>query len=216
MVARPKQRQAAVPKHVALADLDDAELDRRLAAAEPECAQLEREDAREWKLRRLLAIEFDNQERRQRTAAVPRGAPQPMTSGGAGVLGATRAPPAAQPPPGPDVNNMVNMAALCTDPMAQWRAGRVLQELGFDSDDGSESDVEPAGSRVRQSRGRRLRSGMEAKATDTMAYPQFWPHVHLQLENTCRSYNFQELDLRLLVAVGDHFRTQHCPSWALQ
>ena len=83
------------------------------------------------------------------------------------------------------------MAALRSDPVAQQRAGQVLQELGLDS--------ELAGSHVWQSRGRRLHSSMEAKATDVVAYPQFWPHVHFQLKNTGRSYNFQELDLRLLV-----------------
>ena len=205
--ARPKQRPAAVPTHVALGDLADSDLDRRLAAAEAERARLEEADARERKLRRILAIERDNEERRRRAAAAPRGGDQqPRASGGAGAPRAPRGAPAAQlpqvAPQGPDAhnNNVLDMAALRHDPVAQLRAGRVLADLGLDSDDDSESDVEPAGSRTKQSRGRRLRSGMEAKATDVVDCPQFWPHVHLQLENTGRAFSFQELDLRLLVA----------------
>ena len=224
--ARPKQRPDAVPTHVALGDLAVSDLDRRLAAAEAERARLEQADARERKLRRILAIERDNEERRCRAAAAPRGGnPQPRASGGAGAPRAPHGAPAAQLPQvaqqGPDAlynNNVLDMAALRHDPVAQLRAGRVLADLGLDSDDDSESDVEPAGSRTKQSRDRHLRSGMEAKATDVVACPQFWPHVHLQLENTGRAYSFQELDLRLLVAGELEIisRGQHCPSWALR
>ena len=205
--ARPKQRPAAVPTLVALGNLADSDLDHRLAAAEEERARLEQADARERKLRRILAIERDNDERCHRVAAAPCGGdPQPRASGGAGAPRAPRGAPAAQLPQvaqqGPDAhnNNVLDMAALRHDPVAQLRAGRILADLGLDSDDDSESDVEPAGSRTKQSRGRRLRSSMEAKATDVVACTQLWPHVHLQLENTGRAYSFQALDLRLLVA----------------
>ena len=86
-----QQSAAAVFNREALAALDD-ELDRRLAAAEALRARLERDDARNHKIRRLRAIEEDNTERQQRSAVPPAWVLQPTWSGTAGA-------PACSPTP---------------------------------------------------------------------------------------------------------------------
>ena len=193
MAAAQQQSAAAVPNREAVAALDDDELDRRLAAAEALREQLERDDARNRKIRRLLAIEEDNAER-QRRAAVPRGrVPQPTSSG---TARAPRGEPAA-PHRQAEARPPRTMADLRGDRDVSRRAGRILADLGLFSD--SETESEPS-LPVWHSRGRRLRSSMDAKASDVVLNPQLWPHVALQLEFTGKSHTFAELDLRLLVA----------------
>ena len=50
--------------------------------------------------------------------------------------------------------------------------------------------------------GRRLKSGMEARATDVVVNPQFWPHVALPLQQVGKLYSFIEFDSRLLAGGG--------------
>ena len=48
-------------------------------------------------------------------------------------------------------------------------------------------------------RGKSLTSGIIAKATDTVLYPQDWPHVVLRSDRVGGAYSFHELDVKLFV-----------------
>ena len=168
-------------------EMDDAELDRRLAAAEDESIRLEhKEKAR--KIRRLSELEGRNRERRRRIHEDAQAPEHPEPRG---------LPPAAEP----RRQRTVNMADLRQDPHVDRHAGALLRTLSLVSDSDSEPDCVASDQRRRSTkRGRRLRSGMEARATDVVANPQFWPHVALPLEQVGKSFAFAKLDLRLLVA----------------
>ena len=70
----------------------------------------------------------------------------------------------------------------------------------------SDEEEEPVGQAT--SRGRKLKSGLEARASDIVINPQIWPHVALQYEflsgnldsNNIGGLGFSDLDFRLLVA----------------
>ena len=44
-------------------------------------------------------------------------------------------------------------------------------------------------------------SGINAKASDKVRYPQRWPHAHLQFEYLNKQMKFEELDFKLLLQV---------------
>lgn len=45
-----------------------------------------------------------------------------------------------------------------------------------------------------------MKSGINAKASDKVKFPQEWPHAHLQYEHVNKQIKFQELSFRLLIA----------------
>ena len=62
------------------------------------------------------------------------------------------------------------------------RAGALLRDLNLVSDSDTEPEYAVSDQRQRSTRqGRRVKSGMDAKATDVVVSPQFWPHVCLPL-----------------------------------
>ena len=152
------------------------------------CHFLEREEEKARKIRRLAELEGRNRERRRRIHEDAQALERPEPRG---------LPPAAEP----RRQRTVNMADLRQDPHVDRRAGALLRTLSLVSDSDSEPDCVASDQRRRSTkRGRRLRSGMEARATDVVVNPQFWPHVALPLEQVGKSFAFAELDLRLLVA----------------
>ena len=183
------QHSAAAPLgRASPLEMDDAELDRRLAAAEDESIHLEREEEKARKIRRLAELEGRNRERRRRIHEDAQAPECPEPRG---------LPPAAEP----RRQRTVNMADLRQDPHVDCRAGALLRTLSLVLDSDSEPDCVASDQRRRSTkRGRRLRSGMEARVTDVVINPQFWPHVALPLEQVGKSFAFAELDLRLLVA----------------
>ena len=81
------------------------------------------------------------------------------------------------------------------------KASQILKGFGVEESDSEEEDSDPTHKlKEKSDKGRKLRSGMEAKASDIVINPQIWPHVALQIEHVGRNYAFHELDLRLLVA----------------
>ena len=159
-----------------------------------------------WKLQRMRASACNM--RRRRPARL---VGWPNWKGGIGSSGAAfhkdaQAPERPEPrglPPAaePRRQRTVNMADLRQDPYVDRHAGALLHTLSLVSDSDSEPDCVECDQRRRSTkRGRHLRSGMEARATDVVVNPQFWPHVALPLEQVGKSFAFAELDLRLLVA----------------
>ena len=134
VAARAKQRLASVPLYMTLANLDDAELDRCQAVAKAKSAWVEWENTRERKLQCLLAIEWDDEEQHQQVAMVPHGGLQLSISSESSAPRTTRGP-AAQLPPGPDVNNLVDIVALHSDLMVQQQARWVLKDSGLHLND---------------------------------------------------------------------------------
>ena len=177
--------------------MDDGDLDRRLQAAEEESVRLAALEERARKKQRLPDLERANQERRQRVSLQPRVPTQPVTHEG------TAAQHHRQLRAGPDVNNggAVNIADLRRNAEVDRRAGALLRDLNLVSDSDTEPEYTVSDQRRRSTRqGRRVKSGMDAKATDVVVSPQFWPHVCLPLEQVGREYAFGDLDLRLLTA----------------
>ena len=43
-------------------------------------------------------------------------------------------------------------------------------------------------------------SGINAKASEKVKYPQRWPHAHLQYEYVNKQVKFDDLDLKLFIA----------------
>ena len=44
------------------------------------------------------------------------------------------------------------------------------------------------------------KSGINAKASDKVRYPQKWPHAHLQYEHVDKHVKYDELDFKLFIA----------------
>ena len=177
--------------------MDDDDLDRRLQAAEEESVRLAALEERARKKQRLSDLERANQERRQRASLQPRVPTRPVTHEG------TAAQHHRQLRAGPDVNNggAVNIADLRRNAEVDRRAGALLRDLNLVSDSDTEPEYAVSDQRRRSTRqGRRVKSGMDAKATDVVVSPQFWPHVCLPLEQVGREFAFGDLDRRLLTA----------------
>ena len=154
------QHSAAAPLgRASPLEMDDAELDHRLAAAEDESIRLEREGEKARKIRRLAELEGRNRERRRRIHEDAQAPERPEPRG---------LPPAAEP----RRQRTVNMADLRQEPHVDRRAGALLRTLSLVSDSDSEPDCVASNQRRRSTkRGRRLRSGMEARATDVVVNP---------------------------------------------
>ena len=99
----------------------------------------------------------------------------------------TRASPAqlpAQPTPGPAPTPSGSAA-----PWEDWTPGPSSQQ---DGPTGNHPGVPLAP--------RPLRSGLLARSTDRVRFPQVWPHVALQGDEDLQGLAFSDLDFRLLVA----------------
>ena len=91
---------------------------------------------------------------------------------------------------------------------------RELNTLGLDSNssksssscssDSSESSFEESESSVSKKQKKKLKhsqkkkSGINAKASDKVKFPQRWPHAHLQFEHVNEQVKFDELDFNSL------------------
>ena len=85
------------------------------------------------------------------------------------------------------------------DKRLQKKASELLAGLGLGLES-SDEEGEDSHRSVRTEKGRRLKSGIEAKASDVVVKPQIWPHVALQIEFVNKNLTFHELDFRLLTA----------------
>ena len=84
----------------------------------------------------------------------------------------------------------------------QERRRRYEHTAGGSYDSGSSARSESSSWRRSQQpkRGKKLQSGVLAKATDIVLYPQDWPHIALQCDKIGGAYTFQELDTKMFVA----------------
>lgn len=66
----------------------------------------------------------------------------------------------------------------------------------------SSSDESSGDKRKREKRKKRhkKRSGIKAKASDRVKFPQKWPHAHLQYVHVSKHVKFEDLDFKLFVA----------------
>ena len=72
-----------------------------------------------------------------------------------------------------------------------------------DSDDSSSDDQSHSNSKAKKknkSKKKKKKSGISAKASDKVKFPQEWPHAHLQYEHVNKHVKFQDLNFKLLVA----------------
>ena len=175
--------------------MDEDDLDRRLQASKEKNVRLAALEERDCK-KRLSDLEWANQERRQHVSQQPRVPARPVTHEG------TAAHHHQKLRAGPDVNNgTVNIADLRRNGEVDCQAGALLHDLNLISDSDTEPKYAVSDQHWRSTRqGRRVKPGMDAKATDVVVSPQFWLHVCLLLEQVGREYAIAELDLRLLTA----------------
>ncbi len=82
----------------------------------------------------------------------------------------------------------------------------------LDSDSGrtegsSNSDISGRSKLSKKKLKKRKKSGIEAKASDRVRFPQRWPHASLQFEFVNKAIKFDSLDLKLFVRGGarNHF-----------
>ena len=64
--------------------------------------------------------------------------------------------------------------------------------------DSSDSDVSSAKKHKKKSRSKK--SGINAKASDRVNFPQSWPHAHLQYEYVNKQMTYDELDFKMFIA----------------
>ena len=177
------------------AGLDDAALDERLRAAEDQRRQLDAAVVRAQKIQRIKELERENARR---------------ASGQAGPRGAAKRNEAAPtsthaPAIGKRHQDRHTLAELRANTAINRKASEMLGNLGLvsDADSDFEADNDLSNHSHHCHKGNtksKLKSGMTAKATDVVLYPQFWAQVALPLEQVGRAYSFTELDFRLLVA----------------
>ena len=67
-----------------------------------------------------------------------------------------------------------------------------------DSDDSSSDNK--SHSKSKKKKKKKKKSGISAKASDKVKFPQEWPHAHLQYEHVNKHVKFQDLNFKLLVA----------------
>lgn len=76
-----------------------------------------------------------------------------------------------------------------------------LSESSFFSDSSSSDDKEKSQKDRRKKRkSHKKKSGIRAKASDRVKYPQKWPQAHLQYEHVSKQVKYDELDFRLFIA----------------
>ncbi len=68
------------------------------------------------------------------------------------------------------------------------------------SDSSSESEHSKVSSKHSKSKKKHKKSGIHAKSSDKVKYPQRYPHSSLQFEYVNKSVSFENLDLKLFVA----------------
>ena len=102
---------------------------------------------------------------------------------------------------------------LRKDPNLRVVVQKELEKLGLgsvgsvDSDssgsaagtpDSSDSDVSSAKKHKKKSKSKK--SGINAKASDRVKFPQSWPHAHLQYEYVNKQMTYDELDFKMFIA----------------
>ena len=102
--------------------------------------------------------------------------------------------------PSPREPPRVNPFQVPSDTEADYRRrNRVGTAAGGDSELSDQSDVAPSLGVVPKRGKNPLQSGILAKATDTVKYPQDWPHIALQSDKAGGCYSFQDLDTKMFV-----------------
>lgn len=113
----------------------------------------------------------------------------------------------------------INIQDLRNDDKLRKMVRKELVNLGLESDGGSSSSAsETAESSSNSSSGtssssdskshkkhkkkksNKKKSGISAKASDKVKYPQKWPHSHLQFEYVNKQVKYDELDFKLFIA----------------
>ena len=68
------------------------------------------------------------------------------------------------------------------------------------SSSSSDDDSTDNDSKSKKKEKKKKKSGINAKSSDKVKFPQEWPHAHLQYEHVNKQIKFQELSFRLLIA----------------
>ena len=78
----------------------------------------------------------------------------------------------------------------------------LLDDMSESSSEGSSSDNDSGDSenKKKKKHKHKKKSGINAKASDKVRYPQKWPHAHLQYEHVNKQVKYDELDFKLFVA----------------
>lgn len=108
-----------------------------------------------------------------------------------------------------------DIESLRKDEKLKLRVRKELKKLGLDSscslnndDDDSESSSSESDEssdsqeerKKKKKKNKRKKSGISAKASDKVKFPQEWPHAHLQYEYVNKQVKFEELNLKLFMA----------------
>ena len=76
-----------------------------------------------------------------------------------------------------------------------------ISSSSSDSDDSSSDNHSNSKSKKKnKKKKKKKKSGISAKASDKVKFPQEWPHAHLQYEHVNKHVKFQDLNFKLLVA----------------
>ena len=80
----------------------------------------------------------------------------------------------------------------------------LLSDMSSSSSDSSSSDDSSTSSNSEKKKKKKhkhkKKSGINAKASDKVRYPQKWPHAHLQYEHVNKQVKYDELDFKLFIA----------------
>ena len=80
----------------------------------------------------------------------------------------------------------------------------LLSDMSSSSSDSSSSDDSSTSSdsekKKKKKHKHKKKSGINAKASDKVRYPQKWPHAHLQYEHVNKQVKYDELDFKLFIA----------------
>ena len=109
----------------------------------------------------------------------------------------------------------ININSLRNDEQLKSLVRKELKKLGladadnFDSDtdstcsspsSSSDDDSTDNDSKSKKKEKKKKKSGINAKSSDKVKFPQEWPHTHLQYEHVNKQIKFQDLSFRLLIA----------------
>ena len=101
----------------------------------------------------------------------------------------------------------IDINSLRNDEQLKSLVRKELKKLGladadsFDSDtDSTSSDDDSIDNDSKSKKEKKKKSGINAKSSDKVKFPQEWPHAHLQYEHVNKQIKFQELSFRLLIA----------------
>ena len=108
----------------------------------------------------------------------------------------------------------IDIDSLRNDEQLKSLVRKELKKIGLADADSFDSDTDSSSSSSssdddstdndskskKNEKKKKKKSGINAKSSDKVKFPQEWPHAHLQYEHVNKQIKFQELSFRLLIA----------------